>query len=257
MRGLFRLACLLLLLAGPALAQAVPPQRPFSQLVDLWTRQLDRIAARADQAGILPSEIDALREQAGDVRAAALAAAALARNDLADTRRLLAPLDVKPGTDQAAETEAVKAERERLTEQATISEGRIKQCEVVVARADQLLERMTKLRGEVVLRTLLQRNDSPLSPRVWARIGPQLGSAWRSLGVALATWSREGLAGLQSGDHDLTTLGLWAALTVALWWLGRMLRHRFGRGELTEPGHRDRTLAAAIDGVGLVRVPVL
>jgi potassium-dependent mechanosensitive channel len=154
MRGLLRLACLLLVLAGapPALAQAVPqPQRPFSQLVDLWTRQLDRITARTDQSGIIESEIDALREQTSDVRAAALAAAQLARNDLADTKRLLAPLQAKPGTDQAPETDAVKAERERLTEQATISESRVKQCEVIIARADQLLERMTKLRSQVVL----------------------------------------------------------------------------------------------------------
>src|SRR6266852_5727266 len=74
MRGLFRLACLVLpyLLAvwagGAALAQTVPPpQRPFSQLVDLWTRQLDRIAYRTGQPDILPAEIDALREQAADV----------------------------------------------------------------------------------------------------------------------------------------------------------------------------------------------
>ena len=169
MRGLFRLAWLMLLVAGihPAWAQAVPqPQRPFSQLVDLWTRQLDRITARVTQPGILPAEIDALREQTTDVRAYAQAAAQLARNDLADTRRLLAPLDVKPGADQPPETAAVKAERERLTEQATISESRVKQCEVMIARADQLLERMTKLRGEVMLRTLLQRNDPPVSPRV-------------------------------------------------------------------------------------------
>ena len=50
MRFPIRLAWLLLLLvtAGPALAQtATPPQRPFGQLVELWTRQLDRIATRA------------------------------------------------------------------------------------------------------------------------------------------------------------------------------------------------------------------
>ena len=89
MRGLSRLACLLLLVAGlPAWEQATPPQRPFAQLADLWTRQLDRIATRTDQANLLPVEIDALREQAADVRAAASAAANLSRNDLADTRRL-------------------------------------------------------------------------------------------------------------------------------------------------------------------------
>ena len=118
----------------------------------------------------------------------------LARNDLADTRKLLAPLEVKPGTDQPAETDAVKAERERLTEQATISESRVKQCEVVIARADQLLERLTKLRGEVVLRTLLQRDASPLSRQrlEQARAAVRRARCRRS-SAATAVWSRDGL----------------------------------------------------------------
>src|SRR5258708_932693 len=196
MRGLFRLACLALLCAGwfgldPAAAQTVaPPQRPFSQLVDLWTRQLDRIAYRTDQADIQPAEIDALREQAADVRTAATAAAALARSDLADTKKLLAPLEVKPGADQPPETEAVKTERERLTEQASISESRVKQCEVIVVRADQLLERMTKLRGEVVMRTLLHRDVSPLSPSVWPRLWPEAVAAVQTLAQGMAARSR-------------------------------------------------------------------
>src|SRR4029450_6000685 len=74
-----RLAWLLLLLvtaAGPALAQtAPPPQRPFRPLVELWPRQPDPIAPRAEQANLLPVEIDTLREQVADVRAAASAAA--------------------------------------------------------------------------------------------------------------------------------------------------------------------------------------
>jgi small-conductance mechanosensitive channel len=260
MRGLFRLACLLLVLAGAPLALAQtqpPPQRPFSQLVDLWTRQLDRITARIDQPGLIESEIDALREQTSDVRAAAVAAAHLARSDLADTKRLLAPLQAKPGADQAPESDAVRDQREGLTKQATDSESRVKQCEVVIARADQLLERMTKLRSEVVLQTLLQRGDSPVSIAVWRKIGPEIVGSWQTLAAAFAAWAREGLNGLQSGQQDLTPLALWAVLTVALWWIGRILRRRFGRGDMAEPMQRDRTLAAAIDGVGLVLVPIL
>ncbi len=113
MRSLARLALFVLLFASvTASAQTVPqPQRPFGQLVELWGRQLDRIAARTEQADLLPVEIDGLREQTTDVRAAAMAAAAFARNDLADTKKLLAPLEVKPGTDAPPETDAVKAER--------------------------------------------------------------------------------------------------------------------------------------------------
>ena len=59
MRVLFRLACLVLLFAGgAALGQTGSPQRPFGQLVDLWTSQLDRIAGRAEQPNLVPAEID-------------------------------------------------------------------------------------------------------------------------------------------------------------------------------------------------------
>jgi potassium-dependent mechanosensitive channel len=252
-----RLAWLLLLLvtAGPALAQTAPtPQRPFGQLVELWTRQLDRIATRADQANLLPVEIDALREQAGDVRTAAAAAASLARGDLADTRKLLAPLEAKPASDAVPESDAVKADRERLTDQAAVSEGRVKQCEVVIARADQLIERLTKLRGEVMLQTLLRRDASPLSREVWSKLGPQLSASLQALSAATSAWFS---AGLQFDGRGLAGLGGWAIITVLLWAGGRFLRRRFGRGDATEPGQRDRTVAAAIDGVGLVLVPIL
>ena len=274
MRGLFRLVCqalltgaLLLSLGGalaPASAQIVTPQaqRPFSQLIETWTRQLDRISTRADQPDVLAVEIDGLREETGNVRAAAIAAAQLARNELADTRKLLAPLEPraepdKQAADQPPETEAVKAERLRLTEQAGISEGRIKQCEVVIARADQLLERLTKIRGEVMLQTLLHRGLSPLSPETWRRVGPEFTAAIAGLARALTAWRAQGLSALGSGEQDLTPLIWWALLTIVLWWIGHAARRRFGRGDLAEPGPRDRTIAAAIDGLGLVLVPVL
>lgn len=261
MRVLLRLACLVLLLAAaalPVLAQTVTaPQRPFGQLVDLWTRQLDRISDRAEMTSILPAEIDALREQVSDVRAAAFAAAAVARSDLADTKKLLAPLETKPGPDQPPETDAVRADRERLTEQATISESRIKQSEVIIARADQMLERMTKLRGKVVLDTLLHRDASPLTRPVWSQLWPQLEAAGASLGAAFSIWSRDGPRTLTSGEADLTPLAVWAVVTIGLWWTARTLRERHGPARSALSGPNDRTVAAAIDGLGLVLVPLL
>ncbi len=257
MRFPIRLAWLFLLLvaAGPVLAQTpAPPQRPFVQLAELWTRQLDRIAARAEQANLLPVEIDALREQAGDVRTAAAAAANVARADLADTRKLLAPLEAKPANDAVPESDVVKADRERLAEQAAVSEGRVKQSEVVIARADQLIERLTKLRSEVMLRTLLRRDASPLSRDVWSKLGPQLAASVHALSAATSEWLG---GGLRFDSRDLAGVGGWAIITVLLWAGGRFLRRRFGRGDATEPGQRDRTVTAAIDGVGLVLVPIL
>ena len=260
MRSLARLALFLLLLVGvadtaSAQTPSQQPQRPFGQLTDLWTRQLDRIASRTEQPGLLPVEIDGLREQATDVRTAAIAAAALARNDLADTKKLLAPLEIKPGTDAPPETDALKEERQRLTDQATLNESRLKQCEVVIARADQLLERLTKVRGELVFQNLTRRDLSPLSAELWTKIGPQLGAAVETLGTAIASWARSGLTPLRS--QDLVPLAFWAAITIGLWWFGRALRQRYGRSGTHVNLQRYRTIATAIDGLGLVLVPIL
>src|SRR4030095_14936921 len=153
-----------------------------------------------DRPTLLPVEINARREQANDVRAAATAAANLARSDLADTRKLLAPLEAKPASDAVPESDAVKADRERLTEQAAVSEGRVKQCEVVIARADQLIERLTKLRGEVMLRTLLRRDASPVPRDVLTKLGPELGTSLQTLSTATSAWLG---AGLQFDSRDL------------------------------------------------------
>ena len=208
-----RIVWLVLLLAGAGAAfgqTASPPQRPFAQLIDVWTRQLDRIATRAEQANLLPVEIDALREQVADVRAAASAAAAIARNDLADTRKLLAPLEVKPGAEAVPETDAVKADRARLSELAAVSESQLKQCEVIIARADQLTERLTKLRGQVMLDALLHRDVSPLSPDVWRQLGPQFKTAVADAvggagGVGPRGPERAGLG--RTGSHRAGRLG--------------------------------------------------
>ena len=239
-----RLAWLLLLLvgAGAAFGQpASPPQRPFAQLIDVWTRQLDRVATRAEQANLLPAEIDALREQVADVRAAASAAAAIARNDLADTKKLLAPLEVKPGGEAVPETDAVKADRARLSDLAAVSESQVKQCEVIIARTDQLTERLTKLRGQVMLDALLHRDLSPLSPDVWRQLGPQFRTTVQTLSAAVTAWGHEGLSALGSGDQDLTSLGVWAVVTVLLWWQERQ-----------QP--RDRVVGRGIAAIGLIGV---
>ncbi|HYC63174.1 MAG TPA: DUF3772 domain-containing protein [Reyranellaceae bacterium] len=245
---------LALSLCASALAQTAP-QRPFGQLIDIWTRQLDRIADRVSEPGLLVGELDALRDQANDVRSAALATAALARENLADTRKLLAPLEARSGGDPANESEAVKVERARLQEQASIAEGRVKQSEVIIVRADQLVERMTRLRGGLLLQSLLRQVPSPLSRHAWQTVGSELSAAVSGVGAALAAWRP--IASLRGGEQNLAPLGLWAVVTLGLWWVGRTLRHRYGRGDAAEPGQRDRAFAAAVDGVGLGLVPIL
>src|SRR3981189_2051318 len=109
------------------------------------------------------------------------------------------------GGELVAETDAVKADRARLSDLAAVSESQVKQCEVVIARADQLTERLPKLRGQVMLDALLHRDVSPLSPDVWRKLGPQFNTAIQTLSAALAAWGGEGLSALGPGAQGLTS----------------------------------------------------
>ena len=73
------------------------------QLIELWTRQLDRIAYpyRPGRACCRPRSTPCASRRPTCARRPS-AAAAFARNDLADTKKLLAPLEIKPGPDAAA-----------------------------------------------------------------------------------------------------------------------------------------------------------
>ena len=83
------LSCLLLLAAFAPLAtaQTAQPQRPFAQLIDLWQRQLDRIAGRMAEPGLLASEFEGLRDQIGEVRSAAIAGDASATSSSRQVRK--------------------------------------------------------------------------------------------------------------------------------------------------------------------------
>ena len=196
---------------------ASPPQRPFGQL--------DRRSGRASSTASppAPSRPTCCRSRSTPCASRWPTCARrprppppLARSDLADTRKLLAPLEAKPGGDAVPETDAVKADRERLTELATVSESRVKQCEVMIARADQLIERLTKLRGEVMLRT-------PCCTATPRRCRATSGaSSGRSSATALQTLSTAtGGVGprrperLSSGTAISPPWAVWAILTVA------------------------------------------
>ena len=125
----------------------------------------------------------------------------------------------------------MKAERARLTELASISESQLKQCEVIIARADQLTRAPDQAaRPGRAATPCCTGTSRRCRPTCGASSGRNSSTAVQTLSAALAAWGREGLSALGSGEQDLTALAVWAVVTVALWWLGRFLRRRFGRG---------------------------
>ena len=253
-------------LAGGAAAQQPqpgPPERPFTAMLAGWTRTLDRIADAATRPNLVPAEIEQLRLDAVEVRNSAHAAAAAARDELVQLRALLAAVDpatpdAKPGErkGRSSEPDDIRQERERLRSQVALVEGRIKQAELAVVRAELLIQQLSRLRGETFVRTLLHKTPSPFVPATWEQ-------AWIDLGDVLVQ-QRVGAALRFGGDTTFGPLSaapvavVGAIITVGLWWWIRRLRQRHGRDSgIAEPTYRQRALAATLDGLGAVAAPVL
>jgi potassium efflux system protein len=267
-------ACLLLACVVPDLLRAqvpVQPERPFTQLAAGWTRELDRIAQRVSQPDLVEAEIESLRSELQALRSAAGSHAALARQDLASIRAVLAPLqrpatpDPVPGTTpappappSAPESADVRQQREQLTSQASEVEGRVRQAEAAVARVDLLLAQLAKQREAIVIGSLSRRGPVPLAVSTWRAAATEASAALANLRRDFGTWlQRQPVATALAGTGLRGSLAA-AAGVVVLWALLAVLRRRFGRRPVSEPpSYRDRVVAACIDGLGMVAIPIL
>lgn len=254
-------------LSTAALAQQPPagaPERPFTVMLAGWTRTLDRIADVSTRPNLVPAEIEQLRLEAMEVRDSANGAAQAARDELAQLRTLLTAIepvaspDAKPGERKGRtnEPDDVRQERERLRSQVALVEGRVKQAELAVARADLLIQQLTRLRGETFVRTLLRKTPSPFAPATWEQAWTDLGDVVVQQRTGAAIWFN---ADARSGPLSAAPVALvGAAITIGLWWWIRRLRQRYGRDSgIAEPTYRQRVVAAALDGLGSVAAPVL
>jgi potassium efflux system protein len=267
-------ACLLLACVVPDLLQAqvpVQPERPFTQLATGWTRALDRIAQRVAQPDLVEAEIESLRGELQTLRSAAEAQAALAREDLAAVRAVLAPLqrpaapEPTPGTPPATppppvapESDEVKQQREQLTRQASEIEGRVRQAEAIVARVDLQLAQLAKQREAIVISSLSRRGPPPLLVSTWQGALTEAGAALSGLGRDVGVWLDRGPVATALAGKGLRGSLAGAVGVFLLWLLLAALRRRFGRRPVSEPpSYRERVVAACIDGLGMVAIPIL
>lgn len=275
---LLRLALVALLwLAFPTvvLGQVTPEpnrsERPFAQMAETWTRTLDRVAQETGRPNLIDAEIERLREETTETRQSAAKAAAQARDEATALRALLAPLEAQPGgtqgakppdtgtTDQTPESEAIKSQRDRLRSDLALVDARVKQAELIVARADQLIAQLTKVRSDRFARTVLKRGPSPVAPSTWLGLGADIQFAWTT---QMASWSALADSGALTAalrDAERRSSTVMSVIGLALAWLGFVwLRRYHKRSETTsEPSYRDRAIAAVLDGIGMVALPVL
>jgi small-conductance mechanosensitive channel len=173
------------------------------------------------------------RQRLPQLRQRAAAIEAEAKAEVESTQRLLDALGAPP--EDGREVRPVAAERDRLQQQLNAQQARLKQAQLAIARADELLSQVQAASRQRFTSQLLVRGPSPLNPKTWVQAGEQLTSSLARLTRVIVTADqlkreRADWLSIAGGALAIVLAGLAIAFL-----LRRALLRRFGRTPQAEP----------------------
>ena len=257
------LARVLAVLIGAACTACVFAQTPGTVLAvehksAHWSLLLDLVVAEFDKPQTNHAVIEALRPQIEKLQGEAAEAAAAAAMDAEALQQLLDALGPSPADGEPPESAGVAAERAALEERRIERGGHLKQAELILIRAQQVMSRIAAARRERSTRRLLERGPSPLSWAVLSNAGPHaLGVIQRLTDAPLDEWFPT--PGVRHWTDWQPLLALAFLLTIVLvlparrWMLRRYVRNR----DIGTPPFPRRIQAAVLVGIARGVLPSL
>jgi small-conductance mechanosensitive channel len=248
--------------AGPAYAQPQPvaeaaPAKPFPQTLADWNRALDKVDLALSRDALTDTEIADLRGTVEGVRDAAQQAAADARVQSDNVRRLAEALGPAPAEGQPAEAPDIARQRQRVMGEIAGHDGRAKQCDLVITRAETMLRGISDVQRGRLTATLLRRDSAPFSLHMWRSGGVDLVGAASTIAAGPADWLasepvREAPATAWYALLAAIVLGLTVALPIRF-----VLLRRLGRTHdlETAPAYSRRVLASFAEGLARGMLP--
>ncbi len=184
----------LILLLAPALPRAAELAHPTTEDFRSWTQDIDRAERTLESGELRPAGLESLRQRVRTLIDTVQAGRARAQQELESGRKLLNALGPPPAEGEPAEAPEVAKERARLQSVVTGWEGKIKQADLLLERADALVGHVNVAANRAKAVGLLARDASPLAPDRLKAAGDGLRVLARktvpALGVGLAgIWS--------------------------------------------------------------------
>ena len=248
-------------LVGAAGAIAQTPGAPaIEEKSAHWSLLLDLVTAELDKSQTNPAIVEALRPQIETLQREAAVAAAAAETDTAAIQQLLDALGPPPPEGEPPESATVAAERAVLEEHRIEREGHLKQAELILTRARQVMKRIAETRRERSARQLLERGPSPLSWTVLSNAGPHaLGVVRRLTDAPLDQWFPARGTARWTDWQPLPLLALALVLTIVVVVPARrwILRHHVRDRDIGTPSFPRRIHAAIFIGIARGVLPSL
>ena len=236
----------------------VEAPKPFPQSLAEWNRALDRVELALGRGGDADDEtIARLRGAAEDVRTGAQQAAGDSRVQADNLKRLVEALGPPPAEGAQPEAPDLARQRQRLNVDLAAREGQVRQADLVIARAQDLLRTIADVQRGRITASLLRRDSPPFSLRMWSSGGIDLFGAASTIARGPADW-------LASDEVREAPATAWYALLAAIlvaatiaWPLRLMLIARAGRTghDETTPAYSRRVLASLAEGVARGLLP--
>ncbi len=153
----------------------------LTQQIEQIERTVERVKDREEGLAVQRAEAEALLAEAQKL-------GETVRPRLDEVRLQIEKLGKPPAAAAAPESEAVAAERTRLTALSAQLDGAFKTTELVQVRTRQQISRIQDFRHTVFARDLLKRAQSPLRPAIWQQVGQEIPRIRLQAGSLAGTW---------------------------------------------------------------------
>lgn len=225
------LACVMTFcLAGATLnllaAQEPPDPAAVSQRFSEWNAALEQIARELNGGKLDETQLEGLSDRAIELRSQVVDFSEEIEVFTNDARELRESFMAdKPS--EGAESDQTKAQADELTKRVALFDGWTRQSNLTLARADQLLDRISSQRLAQLAKSLAERGPLPINPIVWWRAVGEIGAlgnaATAALGETYESWREPGS---ETGITAASVLGIaitaWLTTLLALRFMARM-----------------------------------
>ncbi len=250
-----------LLAFGPAaVAQSEPGEAASPTIEDQiarWSRVLDRVSGQLGDEDLPPAALDQLENTVKQAVEQQTKIRDEVKKRVEEIRALVEALGPPPKEGELPEPEEIAAERHLLTERFAIPESRLKRLDLLIQRADLLLNEIAIAERGVLEETLLVRTPPLLTAKTWSEAGDEFAKIMTRIAGAPARWYQAPEVTKRVGTGYFAGVILAAIAAAGLGWLVRhRLLRRFGRDpRIEDPSFRMRVLAALSDAIGYALVP--
>jgi len=231
-------------------AQPWAGQRPLIALIKVWNSTLEAADRSLGKSELTDERLEEIRAEVGRLRLEATAAVEAAGPEAQAIRDELQALGPPPGEGQPPEAASLAAKRKAIGEILAVTEGAIKETELIVTRADRILGQSAALRRVRLTERLLARGPSPLTRAVWEKAGSEFLDSVIHVRDAFLSWTTSPTFAEQAPLLGGRLLFALAAALLPVWPLRRWILRRFGYVSVeAEPSHRQRLWTALVTGL--------